>query len=273
MAIGTFDAASAGARPPVHWCKALTGTVVAGRPVSTWGLAGFPGAGAFDTTLAGVALSAANGGLTRTNPASGESRFFAGDGISSAQAGQLYLCDRLWHNGGFTITLTTAQTVNSATWPARCPTSAVDETPGTTGFGIYAGLEVSGATGAGTPTLTLSYTNAAGTAGRTATNVQATAATSAAGTFYQFGLQSGDTGVRSIQSLTLSATWTSGTINLVAYRVLASFPLPAAGIPVPRDWLTGGAARVYDSSTLFFLFVPQTTTTTQLSGLYVETQG
>ena len=101
----------------------------------------------------------------------------------------------------------------------------------------------------------------------------ATVATSIAGTFYPIGLQAGDTGVRSVQSLTLSATWTSGTINLVAYRVLQAMTCIADGSPTSKDWFTGGGPRVYDGACLFFLFVPRTTTAPQLGGLYVETHG
>jgi hypothetical protein len=188
-------------------------------------------------------------------------------GVASAQAGILLLCDRLWHNSGFTITSTAAQTVNSVAFPAR------DRNGSTNGEGVLLGVEISTATGSGTPTITANYTNQAGTSGRTATNSTATVGSSAAGTFYPIGLAAGDTGVRSVQTLTLSATWTSGTMHLVAYRVLATLELPAAGIPNAVDALTSGMPRLYNTSVPFLIFIPQTTTTTQLSGSVVYTQG
>ena len=134
-------------------------------------------------------------------------------------------------------------------------------------------VEVSAATGAGTPTITISYTNQAGTASRTGTNIIATVASSAIGATYFIGLQAGDTGVQSVQSLTLSATWTSGTINLVAYRILAQLELPGAFIPNAIDFLTGGGPRLYNGVVPWLVFMPNTTTATNLTGSYVETQG
>ena len=62
-------------------------------------------------------------------------------------------------------------------------------------------------------------------------------------------------------------------MHLVAYRVLATLELPAAGIPNAVDALTSGMPRLYDTSVPFLIFIPQTTTTTQLSGSVVYTQG
>ena len=275
MAITTLDGVFAGLRPPVQFSKAVTATLVAGRPASLWPLGGTPGAGSQDTTLNGVVLSSSttipNGAIAHYDPASGNSYLAYLDAIAT-QAGQLLVLDRLWNNGGYTITSTAAQNSTTPTWPSRCPTSGTDDTPATTGLGVMLALEVSAATGAGTPTITISYTNQAGTAGRTATNIKATAASSAIGATYFIGLQAGDTGVRSVQSLTLSATWTSGTMNLVAYRVLGSLPVQAL-IPASADSLTGLGTRIYNGTVPWLVFIPNTTTATLVSGTYTETQG
>lgn len=267
MAITTLDGALAGMKPPTYFSKAVTGTLVAGRPFSPFYLAGVPGAATAPSPgLAGEALTTYAGQLP-IPAASGNTHLARFSGVSSAQAGVLLLCDRLWHNSGFTITSTGAQTINSAAWPAR------DMNGSTNGVGVILGVEISSATGAGTPTITVSYTNDANTSGRTGTNSVATVATSAAGTFYPIGLAAGDTGVRSVQTLTLSATWTSGTMHLVAYRVLASLELGAAGLPNAIDALTSGMPRCYDNTVPFLVYIPQTTSTTQLTGTAVFTQG
>ena len=267
MAITTLDGALAGMTPPAYFSKAVSGTLVAGRPFSPFYLAGVPGAAAAPTPgLAGAALTSYAGQLP-IPAASGNTHLARFSGVSSAQAGVLLLCDRLWHNSGFTITSTGAQTINSVAWPAR------DSDGSTNGVGVILGVEISGATGAGTPTITVSYTNSANTAGKTGTNSVATVASSATGTFYPIGLAAGDTGVRSVQTLTLSATWTSGTMHLVAYRVLASLELGAAGLPNAIDALTSGMPRCYDNTVPFLVYIPQTTTTTQLTGTAVFTQG
>lgn len=267
MAITTLDGAIAGMQPMRQFAKAVTGTMVAGRPISTWGLGGNPGAGSYDTTLNGVTRDRTTAGaIDFTNPSSGNS-YLASFLGSATIAGTLILCDRIWENGGYTITSTSAQNSTTPTFGSR------DNAASSNGDGYLAGVEISSATGAGTPTITLGYTNQSGTASRSATNSDATVASSAARTFYRLGLQSGDTGIRSVQSLTLSATWTSGTMNLVVYRPLKSIPITSAFVPAQLDAVTAAFARVMDSSCLFFLFVPSTTTTSNISGEVGWTQG
>lgn len=270
MAITTIDQAASGARPLIAFSKAITPTQVAGRPASLWGLGGWPAAGAYNATLNGVVLDSTsalvNGQIPHYNPVSQNAhlhRFIA----SATQTGMLWLMDRLWHNGGFTITSTAAQSITSPTWPAR------DNAGSTNGDGVLLGLEVSAAAGAAAPTITISYTNQAGTAGRTATNIRTTENSPAAGAFYFIGLQAGDTGVRSVQSLTLSVSWVSGTINLVAFRPLLAIPIASAFVPSEVDFLTGGAPRIYDGAVPFMVFQPNTTTASNIQGMYQETWG
>ncbi len=270
MAITTLDNVIAGARPPQRFVKALSPTLVVGRPHSFWGIGGIPGAGSYDTTLAGVALSSSggpvNGQIFRADPVSGESLIARFKG-QAAQQGTLILADRLWHNGGLSATIATAQTINSATFPAR------DEASSINGKGVYIGLEVSAIAGAGAPSVTLGYTSSANIAGRSAVNTDTVITASAAGAFYQIGVQAGDYGVRSIQTLTLSATMTSGTINLVAYRVLADLELTAANVPNAIDSLLAGAPRLPNGCVPFLIFIPSTTAATSLIGSYIEAQG
>lgn len=267
MAITSLDLALAGERPLEYFTKAASGNTVAGRPFSPFYTAGVPGAAVAPSPgLAGAALTSYAGQIP-VPAASGNTHLSYFAGVSSAQGGMMLLCDRLWHNSGIGITTTTAQTINSVAWPAR------DDAGTTDGTGVYIGVEVSTATGAGTPTLTMSYTNSAGTSGRTATNVDATVATSAIGTFYRMGLQAGDVGVRSIQSFTLSATWTSGTIHLVAYRVIAALPLIASALPASLNAVTANMPRLYDNSVPFLQFIPSSTGSTLLTAGVKFTQG
>ena len=160
MAITTLDGIFAGLRQPQPFSKSVTATLVAGRPASLWSLAGAPGAGGFDTTLNGVTLSSTSalvaGQIPHYDPAAGNS-YLAYLDCMATQAGRLLVLDRLWHNGGYTITSTSAQNSTTPTWPSRCPTSGTDDTPTTTGLGVYLALEISAATGAGTPTITIGY--------------------------------------------------------------------------------------------------------------------
>lgn len=278
MTIATLDGVLAGMQPIRPFAKAVTPTLVAGRPHSLWYLGGSPGAGAMDnTTSGGVALSSSSalvaGQIQHVDPGSGNA-YLARLSALAGQAGTLLLCDRLWHGsdiiGGavVSVTSTSLQTVTSMpALPARDSAGSVN------GDGVLVGLEIYAAMGVGTPTVTLGYTNQAGTASRSSTNVDAVIASSAIGAFYRLGLQAGDTGVKSIQGITLSATMTSGNFGLVAYRVLAAIELAGAFIPNAIDALTGGFAQLFNGTVPFLIFIPNTTTACNLSGSYIETQG
>lgn len=268
MPITTLDGALAGMQYPREIIKAATPTLVVGRPHSLLYLAGQPGAGAAPAVgLSGAALTTYGGQVPFTNPTGGDFTYLARFSGQAGQAGLLQLCDRLWHNAGFTITSTGAQTITSVAWPAR------DAFGTANGEAVVLGVEISAATGAGTPTITVSYTNQANTSGRTGTNVVPTVASSAIGAFYPIGLDAGDTGVRSVQSLTLSATWTSGTMHLVAYRVLARVELTTANVPAAVDPLTSGFPRLYDNTVPFMLFTPSATTASVVGGQVIWAQG
>lgn len=277
MAIATLDGVLAGMRPTIPFAKVATPTLVAGRPASLWYLAGSPGAGLTPAnTAGGVVLSSTsaqvNGQLYHQDPASGNS-YLARFAAAATQPGCLMLCDRLMQVGGnsagsaISVTTTTAQTINTTTLPARDIDGLTD------GDGIQWGLEIITATGAGTATPAIGYTNSGGTTGRSASLVDTYVASSAIGAFYRFGMQAGDVGIRSVQSLTLSVSMTSGSIALVAYRVLACLELPGGFIPNAIDALTSGFPQEFNGVVPFLIFVPSTTTATTVAGTYVETQG
>jgi hypothetical protein len=270
MAITTLDGALAGMVPSQDFTKAATPTLVVGRPHSLFYLGGSPGAGsAPGASLTGAVVNSPTAGqLAFTNPGAGNS-YLARFQAQGTTAGTLMLCDRIWANGG----------INATTSPgAQTFTSSVqignrDINGSNAGVGVYAAVEVSGATGAGTPTLTLGYTNSGGTGSRTATNTDATVATSAVGSFYRIGLQAGDVGIQKADSLALSATWTSGTIHVILYRVLARLELTTANVGNSVDALTAGFPRLYDNSVPFLVFLPSATTASIISGHAIWTQG
>ena len=268
MAITTLDGVIAGFQVPKFLYKAATGTLVTGRPFTPFYTAGIPGAAVDNTSgLSGAALTSYLGQIPFTNPVSGNSYLARFSAYSTANTGNITLADRLWHNSGLVVTTTTAQTVNSVAWPAR------DNNGTTNGQGVLIGLEISGATGAGTATPSISYTNSDGVAGRTASLAFAYAASSPVGTFYPFSLRAGDKGVRSIQTCTLNVSMTSGKIHLVAYRPIANLPLSNSSAGSAVDVLTGGMPRLFDNTVPFVIFTPSNTTTSLLGASMVVTQG
>lgn len=252
MAISTEDQLLAGMQAPEFCFKGTFTGVAAGAFHSPQYVAGRPGAmSAPSSGLAGAAVTSSRAGmLPLTSAVSGLNIYLAGlDATQGGNVGAVLLMDRLWDNSGITITTTTGQTINSATWPAR------DSSGSTNGAGVLVGLEVSSTLGNGAVTnTTLTYTNSSGTASRTGT-IASFPAAAPVGTFVPFALAAGDVGVRSIQTLTLGTSYVSGTMHLVAYRVLAVIPTPTANVASSQDFLQLGMPRIWDSSALQLLYL------------------
>ncbi len=228
---------------------------------------GLPGAAVAPTPgLAGAALTAYAGQIPFTNPGAGNSYLFR-FAAAATLGGTLLLCDRLWHNSGLVVATTTAQTINSVAWPAR------DRDGSTNGESVLVGIEFSTTgTAAAITNTVMSYSDAAGNAGNTAT-IASVPATPLAGTFVPFQLAAGDTGVRSIQTVTLGTAYTTAVIHLVAYRVLATIGLPVANVASAVDAVTGGFVQLYDNTVPFLLWLPSATTATTINGSMIVTQG
>lgn len=271
MAITTLDGAIAGFRAPQPIIKTGIATAAVGamRGYTPWYAAGNPGASS--ATAIGVngeavtpALASTNGRIRRTNPVSGNA-YLGRLAWNASVAGSLWLIDRLWQNSGLSTTLTTAQAITPATLPAR------DGAGGTNGDNVMAAVEWSATGGAGTPTVTLTYTDQDGNAGNSA--VLSAVTTPPVGTFEIFTLAAGDTGIRAPTSFIQSATRTSGVQHLVLFRLLAQLEITAANIGNALDALTSGMPRIYDDSVLQLVWFPSATTATNFFGQYIETQG
>jgi len=276
MAITTLDGALAGMVPPVPLIKTGSSMAAAGamRGHSLWYTAGNPGASVAPTIgINGEAVtpslsSPANvvgGRIPRTNPPGGEDGYLGRLSMQASAAGSLWLVDRLWHNSGLSVTATTAQAISPAGLPSR------DRNGAALGDGVMAAVEWSATGGAGTPTVTLTYTNQAGDTGKSATLTGV--ATPPAGTFEMFALAAGDTGIRAPTSFIQNATRTSGTMHLVLFRLLAQLEITAANIGNAIDILTGGRPEIYDDSVLQLVWIQSATTGTNFIGSFVETQG
>lgn len=269
MAITTLDGIIAGRLPTQPLLKVGATMEAAGVLHSFFYTSGVPGAAAAPTPgVAGAALTSYAGQIPFPGAVGGKSVYLASMSVSASTAGKLVLVDRLWHNSGIVVTTTTAQTINSVAWPAR------DMDSSTNGRGVLVGIEVSAATtnaGAVTNT-TLSYTNSGGTAGQTAT-MASFPATAVAGSFIPFQLASGDVGVRSIQSVTLGTSYATGTVHIVAYRVIAEIPLIVANTGAVLDPIAGGFPMLADGSVPTLLWLPSATTATTVTGTVNWAQG
>jgi hypothetical protein len=192
-------------------------TTTLGRWYSHWKSAGVPAAGATPATGAGAAPTAATTGAIKfTNPSGSDKKHLLRLLAGGPTSGILMLVDRLVHTSGLSGTNVGAQTINSTALTRR--TDAV---------GVMLALEVYTQIGATPQTATISYTNQNGTAGRSGT--VAIPANALAGEFIgPMTLQAGDTGVKSVQTLTLGgSTGTAGDFGITLYYILASIPYSA----------------------------------------------
>lgn len=261
--MGVVDNALAGCLLPHSIMKVANSQEAAG----VWGsfayVPGMPGAMVAPSPgLNGTTLTTYAGQLPFSNPTGGKHKKLYRFEYLSNQTGSIMLVDRLWHNSGFTITQAAVHTIASFSGlPAR------DRDGTTDGVDVMVGLEASVATTNGSPVTntTMSYTNAAGTSGRTAT-MTAWPATAVAGTFVPFLLQAGDTGVRSIQSITLGTSYGAGTIHAVMYRKIAQMGIKLANIAEDRSFLELGMPRCYDDTVPFLLWMASSVSSPTTSG-------
>lgn len=272
MALTTMDGLTANIIPtPTFWGKDAVTAKASGIPHTPWYGTGIIGAGAAPTgglngaTLSGPALA---GQIPVPVAATGEvSAILRASATQVANVGGLWLVDRQWGNVPV-VTTTTAQAIVSPTWVAR------DNSASTAGVGIYLALEASATTGnvGAITNTTVSYTNSANVAGRTAT-LASFPATAPQGTFVFFSLAAGDVGVRSVQSITLGTSYASGQVNLIAFRYIAELPCPVPATPVPQSFTQLGLPRVWDNSVLQIVYVPTGTAVGATYGSLTYVQG
>lgn len=270
MAITTRDgliaALAGGQRFEIN--KATATAEGAGTWHSLWALAGYPPAGATPPTkTAGsgyIPTKSTTGALPWTGPSGGAKTYLGLLSATFATGGALIVYDRLWACSGFDTTLTTAQTVT---------TPGTVDRPDATGEGVEIWGEVYTAPGATTATWTVSYTNTAGTAGRSATYTHPANAESV-GQLFRFALQAGDTGVQSVQSLTCSvSSGTAGNIGITLVRRLAILPGPIVNVGQTADFFALGGVDVPDNACIAFMVQCSTTNTGVILGQATVIQG
>jgi hypothetical protein len=271
MAITSVAGLISGLQPPIPLSTLNLSVlnVAAGLGYSSWGAGSIyaPSGGTYPGTLAGSSLSGGpafannvTGQLPWQDPPSGNAYLARLEVIfdrsgSNPVGGAHFLLDRLWHNGTISASSSSVQTIGSPTWPSR------DVNGATTGVGVLLGLEVTTAVpSTASFSVSVSYTNAAGASGLSAVNINSLSSISGGlgvGTFIPLGLNAGDTGVGSVQSITISNPAASGVMSLVAYRpvALATIENTLAGMrPAVIDGVTAGLPRMFAGSVPFLVF-------------------
>lgn len=251
-------AAALAATPEFDIVKASATAEGAGTWHSLWKVAGTPAAGA-NPPLFSAGSGYANddtklGSWTYVNPAAGANDYLAQTEAIGSVAGSLVIYDRLWTCSGFGTVVTTAQNVTTpGTIPARDALGAAN------GAGVEIWGEVYTSPGATAATWTVSYTDAGGTAGRSASYAHPANAESV-GQMFPFSMP--NPGCRAIASFQASATsGTAGDVGVTLLRRIAKIPLTVANVATVMDWAMTGLPEIFDDSCLA-LMVQCTTTST-----------
>jgi hypothetical protein len=131
-------------------------------------------------------------------------------------------------------------------------------------------LEWYSVTGATASTATISYTNQDGTAGRTATcSMQPGTGAPVAYQCHPAALQTGDTGVRSVQTVTLSAsTGTAGDFGIVLQR-----PIVTVVPPTAVDAFGLGLPEVEPDACIALVVLTNTTSTGAVGAAWTTVKG
>jgi hypothetical protein len=209
-------------------------------------------------------LAADNGSL-RLPTASG-SLYLTYASVVGSVVHSSWLADVLWVNSGLVVTTTTAQAIAA---PVALP--ARDLNGASNGHGVWAGILVTTATtNAGVITnTTMSYTNSAGVAGRTAT-IASFPATAVIGTVVWFQLAAGDTGVQSIQSVTLGTSYGGGAISIILAVPLYNQAILVANVGGVNNQPQTPGIRLYTGSCILpFGLMTATTATTIVGSIQV----
>lgn len=239
------------------------GAPVAQRLHSLWTWAGHP-SGADSATFPTTAANPDNttqGTLKQTNPGGSRQKWLLGTEAGATAVGAIILYDRLLHSGGLDGTNITAQTVGGTLSRYTTSTEA-------TGNQIW--VEIYQDVGVTATTIQASYTNAAGTTGRTTT------LTTFGGTGWKeanriipLSLQAGDSGVQAVASVTVTATTgTVGNFGVTIARPLVMIPVTQAGSSFIRDGIAGVPAvpEIKTNAALAIAFWANTTTIPQIFG-------
>jgi hypothetical protein len=256
---------------PTVWNKLVPAAHTAGRWYDFSPLAGTPIANAW----AGTALnwvtcteSAGNGtqifGIRHGGNVAADTKHLINAMATTPGVvpGVLMLVDMQGYYPGISLNSATAQTLVGT--PALRYTN---------GVGVRAFMVCTTASGATAHNIAYSYTNQAGTAGRA--NPVTVAATASAITSHivhsgtaanNYGpflpLASGDSGMQSVQTITISAASGSGAAALVFARPIAIMPLTTAGVACERDFVNQlpSLPRIIDGACLTWLYFAGGTT-------------
>lgn len=223
--------------------------------------AGFPGAWTAPSPgVNGASWSSANAGGLPLPPLVSGNLYLSGHSGTSTIAGYQSLIDIVWANSSLVTTSTLAQPITPAASAAR----DLDGTTNGRGIQAYLYITTANSTNVGVVTVTITYTNAAGTAGQSAT--ASVPITCLIGTLIPFNLAAGSEGVRSVQAYINSATLGATTIHLILARPLSSIPIMTANIGGGTNYWDLKPLRIFNDPHIAVIQLTTSTTAATVTG-------
>lgn len=253
MAITTLDQYIAAPSQRVGVIKTASVTSVALMNTQVLQAAGNPGAGvlAGTNTANGVVPTDTTTGFPGINAFVGSNTgYISNITFGSTVPCRITLFDCLFKAGAYAF--------NAATTLASQPSYSSRVIGGTDFTNTEIWIEAATAF-TGNQSIAITYTNQAGTTGRT-TGTIATGVAPIVGRMLQLPLQAGDTGVQKIESVT-STVSTVGTFNVLVLRRLWSGRVMAANFGDVHDFLKTGMPIIFDSSAIMPIVQPDSTAT------------
>jgi len=262
MAINTLDQLIAAASQRVSLLKTGGRTTVSTFPFSVLDLAGNPGAGVLPgtSTTAGVVPNSSTAGFPSLNAFAGAAIGYINKiEFSNTTPSRFLLFDLVFKAGAYAFTAGTSSLTAQPSYSARM-------LGGTDYTNTEIWIEVSTAFATGTAwQVQVTYTNQAGTTGRTSIISAAQAAAALTqGKMFMLGLQTGDTGVQKIESVIVTnggTAMTAGAFNVLVMRRLWQGRVRIANDGDVHDMFKTGLVQIFDSSALFLVVAGDSTST------------
>jgi hypothetical protein len=250
MTITTFDGFIAAPKQYISLVKTATRTTVAAGWFTIFDLAGNPGAGtlAGTSTTAGVVPTDATAGCPAIDAfGGGATGYLAQVDFGGSVASRHKLFDIVFKAGAYAFNANTALS-SQPSYSGRMPGGSFADTQiwfeAVTAF-------------TGNPTITVTYTNQAGTGSRS-TGAVAFGLAPTLGRMIQLPLQAGDTGVQKIDNVTCAVA-TVGTFNILVLRPLWSGRVKIANDGDVHDLAKTAMPPLFADSALYYAIAADST--------------
>lgn len=252
MAITTLNGLIAAATQRVVIQKTATQTSVALSPTSVFDRAGSPGAGtlAGTSTTTGVVPTDATAGTPLINTfGGGNTGYIKRLEFSNSVACRIVLYDMLWKAGAYAFNVSTS---------GNAPTSFSSRVPSGTDFTSCELWYEQVTAGTLVQNVAVTY-NDNGNTSRSTGTVAAPAAM-IVGRMFELPLASGTVGIQGVTGV-VGTVASAGTFNLLIMRQLGEARIRVANDAIVQDWQSTGMPILFDTSSLYMMVTPDSTST------------